>query len=94
MKVVRQARLELSGGSTPDQLSPPPPPGECCPPQRGGKPQKDVVYYVVTGNRGHWSTAPVTVTKAKKRDMGRCNLYFTQYTRNTTAGWTVHNLIY
>ena len=24
MKVVRQARLELSGGSTPDQLSPPP----------------------------------------------------------------------
>ena len=25
MKVVRQARLELSGGSTPDQLSPPPP---------------------------------------------------------------------
>ena len=26
MKVVRQARLELSGGSTPDQLSPPPPP--------------------------------------------------------------------
>ena len=27
MKVVRQARLELSGGSTPDQLSPPPPAG-------------------------------------------------------------------
>ena len=26
MKVVRQARLELSGGSTPDLLSPPPPP--------------------------------------------------------------------
>ena len=25
MKVVRQARLELSGGSTPDLLSPPPP---------------------------------------------------------------------
>ena len=25
MKVVRQARLELSGGSTLDQLSPPPP---------------------------------------------------------------------
>ena len=25
MKVVRQARLELSGGSTPDQLTPPPP---------------------------------------------------------------------
>ena len=24
MKVVRQARLELSGGSTPDQLRPPP----------------------------------------------------------------------
>ena len=27
MKVVRQARLELSGGSTPDQLRPPPIPG-------------------------------------------------------------------
>ena len=24
MKAVRQARLELSGGSTPDQLKPPP----------------------------------------------------------------------
>ena len=28
MKVVRQARLELSGGSTPDLLSPPPPRGQ------------------------------------------------------------------
>ena len=41
MKVVRQARLELSGGSTPDQLRPlvhPPPPSQVwkknfsCPP--------------------------------------------------------------
>ena len=28
MKVVRQARLELSGGSTPDQLRPPRPMGD------------------------------------------------------------------
>ena len=58
------------------------------------KPQKDVVYYVVTGNRGHWSTAPAKVTKTKKRDMGRCNLYFTRYTQNAVTGWTAHNLIY
>ena len=58
------------------------------------KPQKDVVYYVVTGNRGHWSTAPAKVTKTKKRDMGRCNLYFTRYTQNTVTGWTARNLIY
>ena len=34
MKVVRQARLELSGGSTPDQLRPspePPLPADCTP---------------------------------------------------------------
>ena len=38
MKVVRQARLELSGGSTPDQLRPPtcPVPPPCPPPPRGG----------------------------------------------------------
>ena len=31
MKVVRQARLELSGGSTPDQLRPPPRAPSLCP---------------------------------------------------------------
>ena len=29
MKAVRQARLELSGGSTPDQLKPSGPPCQC-----------------------------------------------------------------
>ena len=43
------------------------------------QPQKDFVYYVVTGNRGHWSTAPAKLTNVKKRDMGRCNLYFPRY---------------
>ena len=56
--------------------------------------QKDVVYYVVTGNRGHWSTAAAKVTKTKKRDMGRCNLYFTRCTQNAVTGWTTHNLIF
>ena len=58
------------------------------------RPQKDIVYYVGTGTRGTWSTTPATVTKTKKRDMGRCNMYFTRYTRNSTSGWTAHNLIY
>ena len=36
MKAVRQARLELSGGSTPDQLKPRPSPPPPLPPAGGG----------------------------------------------------------
>ena len=57
-------------------------------------PQKDIVYHIVTGTQGTWSTRPATVTKSKKRAMGRCNMCFTRYTRNSAMGWTSHNLIY
>ena len=74
-----------------DALSPP---EKAVPTNCVEKPQIDVVYYVVTGNRGHWSMAPAKMTKTKKKDMGRCNLYFTRYTQNADTGWTAHNLIY
>ena len=44
MKVVRQARLELSGGSTPDQLRPPSDWAAVRPDNQGGYPVEPVRY--------------------------------------------------
>jgi hypothetical protein len=58
------------------------------------RPQKDIVCHVVMGTRGTWWTAAATVTNPKKRNMGRCNMYFTRYTHNKATSWTAHKLIY